>query len=135
MANIPLRTELLTDPLARGYAGMTDQQASDDLNDATTGRTQQLATLTSGEIYEALNTTEREALSATDLARVRAVLSLSGDIQVGPGSKARATLSNAFGGVSGTVAALAARVTLAVSRATELSLGLARPGHVHEARF
>jgi len=55
-----------------------------------------------------------------------------GAIKVGPGSTARATIIRAFSAGSATVTALAAAVTVAISRAGELGVH-GRVGHVQEA--
>ena len=47
-----LKTELTDDPLARGYSGMTDQQAADDLN--TVYRTRNRTSMTGDEVFQAL---------------------------------------------------------------------------------
>ncbi len=134
MSNIDvLRTELTTDPLSRGYAGMTDAAASTDLNDSTTGRTRSLSTLSSATIYEALDSTEYAALDTGPTATVKDVIGLGPDVQVGPSSHARATLLAAFGAPSTTVANLVAVTTIPISRAEELEIS-ARVGEVEEAR-
>ena len=46
-----LRDELTTDPLARGYSGMSDKEAADDLN--TEYRTTPKATITGDEAFTA----------------------------------------------------------------------------------
>ncbi len=53
MADIAkLKTELTGDRLGRGYTGMTDQQAADDLN--TKYRTRNRDVMTGDEVFQAL---------------------------------------------------------------------------------
>lgn len=47
-----IRDELLSDPLVRGYSGMTDQQAADDLN--TSYRTRNRTSMTGDEVFSSL---------------------------------------------------------------------------------
>ncbi len=47
-----IREELLTDSLVRGYAGMTDQQAADDLN--TSYRTRNRTSMSGDEVFLSL---------------------------------------------------------------------------------
>lgn len=132
MNYLGLQSELLTDPLARGYAGMTDIEAADNLNVAD--RTVNRSTLSGSEIFEAIDLTEWKGLSADAQARVRTVLELGDSIQVGPTTKARAFLLDAFGAGTTTRTNLVALVQQTVSRADELGLGFVRPGDVQFAR-
>jgi hypothetical protein len=56
-----LNTELTTDPLTRGYSGMTDQQAADDLN--TVYRTRDRGSMLGDEIFAATDNAEFVGLS------------------------------------------------------------------------
>jgi hypothetical protein len=134
MSNIDvLRDELTNDPLARGYAGMTAQQAADSLN--TVNRTQNKTTLTGAEIYEAMDIAEFQAKTAGQQTFVRDIIGLGGNVSVGTGTKARAVLLSIFGGGSTTISALAAAIALpSISRAAELGLPRVGAHHVTEAR-
>jgi len=127
-----LWNEISADPLARGYATMTDVEVAIDMN--TVYRTRTRSTLSSAEIYERINVAEFQ--SKTDAAKVyvRDILGLGQDVQVGPDSKARAVLLAVFGAQSATIQALAAALLVPISRAEELGLGTVKPGHVQDAR-
>lgn len=118
-----LRDELVNDPLGLGYAGMTDQQAADSLNAKT--RIRHRRTMSAGEIFEAVNPGEYQALQQASKTRVDRVLALGAEIIVGPGNTPNAVqeLLTAFGGSSVTVQALAALRQQSISRAEELELG------------
>ena len=125
-----LGTELTTDPASLGYAGKTDQQAADLLNSLATGRTQIRTALDGAEVYEALVVSEFLALTDAQRAEVWNVVHLGANIAVAPGSKARARMITLFGAGSATIAALAARLTSAISRAKELGLSAVTPDDV-----
>lgn len=61
MKTLELAVELTNDPLTRGYAGMTDQQAADDLN--TLYRYAYVDTVSGWEIFNATDDTEYAALT------------------------------------------------------------------------
>ena len=117
-----LAVEINSDPLTRGYSGMTDTQIAADLN--TAYRTRTRTTLSSAEIYEQINAAEFVALSADNKQLVRDVLGLGDGIQVGPSTKARNVMISVFGGQSATVTSIAAILTEQITRAGELGLGL-----------
>jgi len=127
-----LHDELINDPLARGYAEMTDEEAADDLN--TVYRTITRSTMDSAEIYERLDVAEFQAKTDAQKVYVRDVLNLGANVRVGPGSKARTVMINIFGAGSNTIANLAVALDQNVSRATELGLGSVTPGDVTAAR-
>lgn len=54
------------------------------------------STLTGADIFDAVDLTEFEALSTSAQDRVKFLIQISGDIPVGPSSKARAWLLDAF---------------------------------------
>ncbi len=55
-----IRDELLTDPLTRGYSGMTDQEAADDLN--TSYRTRNRTSMSGDEVAQAAVPADYDAL-------------------------------------------------------------------------
>ena len=128
-----LRDELVNDPLGRGYAAMTNQQAADSLN--AINRTRLRDTLSSAEIYEALDVTEFQSKTAAQQVYVRDVLGLGDNVRVGASSKARTVMIGVFGAQSQTAANLLAVMTTNISRATELGLPFVGPHHVAEARL
>lgn len=127
-----LHDELINDPLTRGYAGMTDEEAANDIN--TIYRSIQKTTLTGAEIYEQTDIPEFQGLAASEQAWVRDIWGLGGDIKVDAGSKARAVYLTVFGGGSATITNLLAELTIAVSRARELGLPSVTPGDVTAAK-
>jgi hypothetical protein len=112
-----LKTELITDPLSRGYAAMTDAQAAADI--LTKYRSRNRTYLSASEIFEAIDLAQFTALTADQKTQVQAVLNLGDNIQVGPGTKARAFLLNAFPN-GATFDALVEAVSENISRAQEL---------------
>jgi precorrin isomerase len=126
-----LKAEIDGDPLGRGYAGMTDEQVAVDMNDVNTGRTRSV-TMTTHEIYEAIDNTEWSGLTADQKADIRDIFALD---EVDPYGRAQSVVIAIFGNPSDTLTALqAARPTNKISRAQELGLGRVRPGHVGKAR-
>ncbi len=128
-----LRDELLTDPLVRGYAGMTDQQAADDLN--TVNRTRNRTEMTGDEVFQSI---ESQAVWVALTANQRLeFLSLCGRDILDPFGAANVNLvKSIFGGGSATVTALEAARIENITRAEELP-GVAAPvkvGHVEVAR-
>jgi hypothetical protein len=126
-----IKVELDTDSLVRGYAGMTDQQASDDLN--TVYRTRVKALLSGAQAFQVTDDTEFSTLS--DAARSE-WLSLCAISEVDPanGTPATGTATRLFGGGSATVVALNAFRTENVSRGVEIGVGNVVIGDVQNAR-
>ena len=56
MPDLILKPEVLSDPLTRGYSGMTDEQVADDLN--TIYRTHDVQSVSSADIYDAIDRAE-----------------------------------------------------------------------------
>lgn len=128
-----LADEINTDPLGRGYSGMTDEEVTADLN--TVYRTITIGLLDGAEVYEAIDVTEYQALTSENKAEVWNIVHLGPSIAVGVGTKARSRFISLFGGGSTTMGNLLARVTKNVSRAEELGLGrVVLEGHVTKAR-
>ena len=132
MDYLVLWNEGRTDPLGRGYSGMTDREIAIDLN--TVYRTRMRETLSSAEVYEAIEISEFQALGDVQKVYVRDILGLGDGIRVGSGTKARQMLINIFGAGSDTIAALADILSQNISRATELGLPRVYPHHVTLAR-
>jgi hypothetical protein len=128
-----LRTELLTDPLSRGYSTMTDQQAADSLN--TVDRpAPDMETISNTDLYEAIDRSEYNPLTENEKDRLRILLGLE-TIRVASGDQGRAEILALFGAGTTTRANLIALATGQLqSRATELGLPTVRVGHVEDAR-
>ncbi|MHA2085557.1 MAG: hypothetical protein ACXABD_17515 [Candidatus Thorarchaeota archaeon] len=127
-----IRDELLTDPLGRGYAAMTDQEAADDLN--TEYRTRNRTSMTGDEVFQSI---ESQVVwgALTDNQRLE-FLSLCGRETIDPFGSANVDLvKEIFGSTSPTVTALAALRVEAISRAVELGLPTpVRDKHVASGR-
>ena len=124
-----LKEELTNDPLARGYSGMTDKQATDDLN--TVDRTTNKAILSGTEVLNAIPKTVLLALSATDRQRVWDVVHM-GDVN--PFGIEADIFIDIFGAGSITIIALQALRLNNVSRGVELNIGHVKEGYVGRAR-
>ena len=75
-------------------------------------------TLSASDIFESIDLVQYNALTATQKAQVQQVLNLGDTIKVGPSSKARAFLLDAFPS-GNTFSALVAAVTVNISRAEQ----------------
>ena len=124
-----LKSELNADPLGRTYSSMSAEQAATDLN--TVYRTTNKVTMSASEVANSIVVTEFNALSDSIQQRVWNILHLG---TINPFGIEATLLTNAFGGGSGTIIALAAARKNDVSRAVELGLGLVWPGEVNQAR-
>lgn len=124
-----LRSELDTDPLTRGYAGMTDAEVATDLN--TEYRTRNKDTITGSEAWSLTDSTEYNAL--TD-AQKSQWLSLCAIDQHDPFGVSADTAIDIFTGGSDTIVALNAYRVESISRGIELGIGNVVEQHVIDAR-
>ena len=117
-----LQEEKDTDPLARSYSGMTDEQLVTSFN--ALDRIDSRTSFSSGEIMESIDNDEFALLNAGEKSRVDRVLGLGAEVIIGPGSDHNALqeLLNVFGVGSTTVANLSARRDVLISRMKELGL-------------
>lgn len=128
-----LFNEVDTDPLGRGYSGMTDQQVADDMN--TVYRTQNRTAMSGSEIWEATDLTEYNALSTLgDNNEQMRWIGFCGIDSHNPFGNSAQFVTDLFGGGSTTVTTLQDLRVDDVSRAVELGLGHVKPGNVGEAR-
>jgi hypothetical protein len=126
-----LNTELTTDPLGRGYSGMTDEQAATDLN--TVYRTRPRSSMSGDEIFAATDNTE--FLGLTDHKQQLWVSFTSKDVINAYDQTNIDFLDYIFGAGSTTKTTLSSLRTEDVSRATEIGLPKApNAGHVGYAR-
>lgn len=123
-----LRTELTTDPLTRGYSGMTAAQVIASLN--TANRTRARALIPSYEIVNAIVPADWAAL--TDKTAIQLIIS-AGSVDPNNSNVSAAFLA-AFGAGTTTRANLIAIRNETVSRAVELGLGDVHTGDVNAAR-
>lgn len=128
--------ELTTDPLVRGYSGMTNQQAADDLN--TVYRTRNKDFMTGDEIFQSTVPSEFNALdsgSGTTSDQQGHWISFCGRSEVDPFATANVQfVTSIFGGGSTTVSNLSTNRVENVSRTDELNLGRVEEKHVRLAR-
>ena len=126
-----LNTELTSDPLTRGYSGMTDQEAADDLN--VVYRTLPVDTVPGSDIFNATDDVEYGALTAEEQNRWVNMCGVA-EIDVASGV-AKSLEDELFGAGTTTRTNLAALKTRDVSRGVELELGKApNASHVAHAR-
>lgn len=126
-----LKNEITTDPLARGYASMTNQQVADNLN--TVYRTLPVESVTGQDIFEAVVQADYAALTAAQKELLYAIVGM-GTIRVN-GANTTAALLAMFPSGSTTRANLAALRTRPVSRAEELGLPRVDDEHIRSARM
>ena len=123
MSSYKLRRELLDDPLAIGYAGMTNAQALASVMDESSRVKESPATLSSAEIYEVIDRAEYQGLNAMEKNELQIILGLGDNVSVGAGSKARAALEGMFASQPNTRASLLGLIDdLKQSRAQELGI-------------
>lgn len=117
-----LKTELLTDPLALGLAGMSNSAAADKLNEIPAnpapGRQIERDTVPSWEVFEATVPAEWSALSAAEKQRYQSMLAMGSINLKKPNT--RAALAAIFGAGTTTRSNLIALQNQAASRATAL---------------
>jgi len=125
--------EIATDP-AGLYGGLsTNRQFYDRLVEP--GLRNHWVTLTSAQIFEAIDATEFVALTDASQRRVDRILSLGGQIATAPGAKARDEMIAIFGAGSTTISNLATIANPKRSRAAELGIaGWITLGRVSAAR-
>lgn len=109
-----LEQEVLNDPAARGYSGMTDAQVAASILLADVDNWVELS---SSEIFESIDAAEFAALLPAAQARVDRVLGLGSGIKTAPGAQARSELVSVFGGGSTTITTLASIANQQTSRA------------------
>ena len=125
-----LKTEIDTDPLARGYAAMSNLEVADSINTLNLERNK--ATITNTEVLEAIESSALLALTGDKATRVWGILSLN---TIDPFGVSASVFLDAFGGGSPTITALIALRKESISRANQLGYpGLVKEGHVEMAR-
>lgn len=124
-----LRDELDTDPNTRGYSGMTDVEAADDMNLEYESENRELMRAT--EVYNAIDSAEYNNLTVDEKQEVRDILSLG---EVNPFGREASRFLAIFGAGSNTVTQLASDRTFPVSRGTKIGWGHVRAGDIGKAR-
>jgi len=129
-----LRAELTTDPLAIGYAPLSDQAAADKLNAANTGRTRQRTAVPVQEVFSAVDNAAWPSTAALQ-DKWRGILSMPA--VDASNANTRGILGSIFpnsGGTAATNTRLLALATETISRATELGLEAVAAVDVARAR-
>ena len=130
MDYVALKSEILTDSLVRGYAGMTDQEVADDMN--TVYRTRNRVSMTGKEVKDQI--TNADWISRSD-AQKSVLLSQFARDDLNPfGIDADIFVDAMTGAVETSVADLAAYRVEAVSRAEELGFGVVTGPDIDSAR-
>lgn len=120
MVDIPaLAAELTDDPLGRSYSGMSDSAAAVDLN--TQNRVTSVDTIGGAELWNAIDTTEYNALSADDLRIIDHIGLLNNGIPIGAGN-VKTQLFGVFGAGTTTRDNLIVLSVKQQSRAEELGI-------------
>ena len=125
-----LKTEVINDPLGRGYLGMTNSQVAISLN--TVNRTRERTVVPSHEVFEAIDPVELAGLSTLQRQIILGLLAM-GEVNL-KGANTRLALKGAFGAGTASRAALLSIQTEPVSRAKELELGDVYEGHIIAVR-
>jgi hypothetical protein len=123
-----LKIEIQSDPDTRGYSGMTDAEVADDLNLVRKDRN--LTSMTASEVANSIDNTEWTALTADEQRKIWDVLHMGSALNP---FGIEATIFNNVFGAGATITALQAARIEQISRATELSLGHVKVGHVEMA--
>jgi hypothetical protein len=126
-----LRTEIITDPLSRGYAGMTAEQVAASLN--AKNRSRNRTSMSATEVLNAINVTEFNAKTAEQKQQIWDVLHIG---TLNPFGVEAQIFTSIFGGGSTTIQALAGMRMESISRAEEIGTSYVPvlPGHVEEVR-
>ena len=132
MDYLALRDELLAGHPDTGAYNADSQLAADQLN--TVNRTLARDIMSASEIFEAITVADWDARTDIQKEKIRLVLDLGDQINVGAGTKARLMLQNALTGATDSIANLSALASPAVSRAQELGFGVVTRFEVETAR-
>lgn len=130
-----LRAELLTDPVALGYAGLSDAQVAAKLNAIDTGRALNRTAVPVQEIFNAIDNAAWPAVGSLSAHKLQVVLSMP--MVDASNANTRGILGAIFpnsGATAATNARLLALSTRTVSRAEELGLGAVLVSDVTKAR-
>lgn len=126
-----LRDEITNDPLALGYAGMTDQQIADSLNAVNIDVDRD--TVPTGEILAAIVPADFVAIADAPRRTYLQMLLATDSVPLGF-ANIRNALLNIFSGRPDTLNALSALQQETVSRARQLGIGVAHSGDIGKAR-
>lgn len=124
-----LKNEITTDPLGRGYSGMTDLEIAADLKVVYRQRNREF--MTGSEILNALDGPEYQALTDGQKDRVWQILHLG---EVNPFGREADLMVTIFGAGSTTITTLAEARKEDISREAELGLPTIYARDVEAAR-
>jgi hypothetical protein len=124
-----LKAEITNDPLAIGYASMTDDQICTSLNSKT--RSRHVALLTPSQVLNAIVYSEWTPKTTT---QQQVIWNMLGMGAINPWGVEANIFTTVFGAASATIAALAALRVETISRAEELGLETVYVGHIIDAR-
>lgn len=125
-----LREEIDTDPLARGYSGMTDLEVSDDIN--TVYREINREVMSASEIFNVIDETEWGALTSEEQRPIWDVLHMGDSIN--PFGNEAGIFVGVFGGGSQTIVDLNDARKKDVSRGVEIGVGAVRESDIEKAK-
>jgi hypothetical protein len=124
-----LKTEIETDPLGRGYSGMSDDQIAADLN--IEYRTRPRDVMSGSEILNQTDKAEYDVLQDAAKETYWKILHM-GDLD--PFGFEAQIMIDIFGGGSETISNLQAARMISISRGFELGLGAVRVSDVEKAK-
>ncbi len=126
---LTLWNEINSDPLGRGYSGMTNASITGNLN--IKNRTRNKVTMTGTEVINAVKASEFNALTSASQQRIWDTLHLG---TLNPFGIEATIFTGVFGAGSSTVATLQSLRIETISRGEELGLGLISAGLVIKAK-
>lgn len=126
-------TEISTDPLTRGYSGMTDAEVADSMN--TADRTAPRTTITGVELMNNAVPAEVAALSAAERELHAAFIQMD-SIPIETGGQGRAMIGALFGAGTATRTNLLALVADdgVQTRGQEIGVGVVLVGEIQRVR-
>lgn len=126
-----LKVEVQTDPLGRGYSGMTSIDVVSSLQ--TINRTRDKTSLNPSEVYQNIDQAEWATLSAADQQEVWDTLHLGDPLD--PFGREAVRFTAIFGGGSNTIIALSALRIDNISRLEEIGIsGTVNEHQINQAR-
>lgn len=127
-----LRTELTTDPVALGYAGLPDAQAAAKLNALDTGRAQARTAVPMQEVFNSIVNADWPTAGSAAESKLLALLGMP--VVDASNANTKALIAAIFAAGTQTRTNLQALGTQTVSRAVELGLGTVLASDVQRAR-
>ncbi len=126
-----LKIEVQTDPLGRGYTGMTSADILTDLQ--TINRTRNKTGLNPSEVYQNIDQTQWDGLSASEQEEVWNILHLGDPLD--PFGREATRFVAIFGGGSATITALKALRVDNISRLNQIGIsGTVTIHQINQAR-